>query len=195
MRPTSNRARHGFSLVEIMVVIVILGLMSGIALVSWEALFPNQEFHTAVRKLSDVLHSTRSEAIARSREFRIYYDLENDVYGVRTPFLTGGGIALSDEDEDLRTDPTDRVRLWVDENDLGRIGIDILSVTIDDTVYRDGVVYVRFDALGSSSYHTIVLHQQIFDRSFTVEALPLTGDIRFHEGVFEREIADEGDFD
>jgi len=184
--PTRARLRTGFTLVELMVVIVILGMMSGVAFVSWQAMFPNQEFNTTVRKLSDVLHATRSEAIARNREFRIYYDIANDRYRVRTPFLMGGGIAYSDDVEG---------RLWVDESDLGRIGIDLVEVTIDDTTYTDGEVYVRFDPLGASSYHRVVLHQEIFERDFTIEALPLTGDIRFHDGVFEREAADDGDFD
>ncbi len=185
MRTSAPDSRRGFSLIEIMVVIVIIGLMSGVALLSWESIFPNQALNSAIRRLSDVLHSTRSEAIARSREFRIVYDIENDTYQVRTPFLHGGGIALTDIDED---------RVWVDFNDLAEAGIDLVSVTIDDTVYSDGSVFVRFDPLGSSSYHSVVLHQKLFDRYFTVEALPLTGDIRFHEGVYERELVDEGDF-
>lgn len=178
--------RRGFTLVELMVVVVILGLMSGIAMVSWQALLPNQEFHSAVRRLSDVLNGTRSEAIARNREFRIYYDLEADVYAVRTPYLAGGGIAIADQEDG---------RLWTDRVDLGALGIDIMAVTIDDTTYTDGEVYVRFDPLGASSYHRVVLRQEIFDRDFTLEVLPLTGEIRFHEGDFTREPAKDSDFE
>ncbi|HED65509.1 MAG TPA: type II secretion system protein GspH [Planctomycetes bacterium] len=176
----------GFTLIELMVVLVIMGLMSGIALVSWQALLPNQEFNSAVRKLSDTLNATRSEAIARNREFRIYYQIDDDSYRVRTPFLDGGGIAYGDTDEG---------RLWTNHVGLGDLGIDIVSVTIDDETYTDGEVYVRFDPLGASSYHRVVLRQEIFDRDFTIEVLPLTGDIRFHDGVFVREIADDSDFE
>lgn len=182
-----GRARvAGFSLIELMAVVVVLGMIAGITMVSWSALVPNQEFHTAVRRLSDVLHATRSEAIARSREFRIYYDLDADLYAVRTPYRRGGGMAYGEDDE---------LRLWVDEVDLASKGVDLVSVTIDDETYDDGTVYVRFDPLGASSYHSVILQQVRYERFFTIESLPLTGDIRFHEGVFEREIADEGDFD
>jgi prepilin-type N-terminal cleavage/methylation domain-containing protein len=184
--PRLSGPRAGFTLIELMVVIAIIGLMSGVALVSWEAMFPNQRFNTSVRRLSDVLHATRSEAIARSREFRIYYHIDDDSYAVRTPYRHGGGFARSDEDED---------RVWVDQVNLYAEGIDITEITIDDVTYQEGEVYVRFDPLGASSYHTISLRQETFGREFTIEALPLTGDIRFHDGIFEREPAVEEDFE
>jgi Tfp pilus assembly protein FimT len=173
-------------MIELMVVVIIIGLMAGIATVSWQSLLPNQHFNSAVRKLSEVLHGTRSEAIARSREFQIWYDLERDTYSVRTPFRMGGGLARDDDDEE---------RLWTDETNLALEGIDLVSVRVDDQVYTQGTVFVRFDPLGAASYHTVVLAQPLYERSFTIEALPLTGDIRFHEGVFERESAEPEDFD
>ncbi len=181
-----SRRQSGFSLIEMMVVVIILGLISGVAMVSWEALLPNQQFNSAVRKLSEVLHGTRSEAIARSREFQIHYDLDNDVYRVRTPFRAGGGFARGEDDEE---------RLWTEENDLAAEGIDLLQVRVDDQVYTEGTVFVRFDPLGAASYHTVYLGQPLFERTFTIEALPLTGDIRFHDGPFERDIAQQEDFD
>ncbi len=176
----------GFSLVELMVVVIIIGLIGGVAVVSWEALLPNQKFNSAVRHLSEVLHGTRAEAIARNREFRIYYDLDNDRYRVRTPYRVGGGFATSEDDPD---------RAWVDETNLAQAGIDLLQVTIDDYSYHDGEVYIRFDPLGAASYHTVALRQDLFDREFTIEAMPLTGDIRFHEGLFTRDVATEKDFE
>lgn len=167
-----------------MVVVVILGMMSGLAMVSWSSMFPNQQFNTAVRRLSDVLHATRSEAIARSHAFRIYYDLDNDSYRIRTPYREGGGFALVEDD-----------MIFVDEVSLAPMGIDLVEVTMDDKAFDDGEVYVEFDALGASSYHRVILRHGPEGREFTIEALSLTGDIRFHEGVFKREMATEKDFD
>ena len=179
-----RRGRAGFTLVEVVVVVLIIGMAGTVAMVAWQALLPNQRLNTAIRGLSETLYGTRSEAIARSREYRIYYDIDNDSYAVRTPFLLGGGWAQTEEDE----------RLWINDTDLAEAGIDLVQVTIDDTTYTDGEVYVRFDPLGASSYHTVVLDQPIFDRGFTVEALPLTGDVRVHDGLYERPLADENDF-
>ena len=82
----------------------------------------------------------------------------------------------------------------MDETNLRDWGLEIKQVTIDGEDYVDKQVYVRFDPLGAASYHTVVLRQEKFDREFTVEALPLTGEVRVHDGAFEREPADESDF-
>lgn len=165
-------------------VIAIMGLVSGVAWVSWQAMVPNQQLNTAVRKLSDVLYGTRAEAIARNREFQIRYDLDQETYRVRTPYSIAGGYAVADEEP----------HVWVDEADLAAAGLSIESVTIDDHRYDDGEAFVRFDPLGASSYHVIVLRQEIFDRYFTIEVLPITGEIRFHDGLYERDQAEERDF-
>ena len=183
--PRPRVAAAGFTLVELMVVIIVIGLIGGIAVTSWASMMPNQQFNTAVRNLSEVLHETRSNAIARNREFAIRYDLDEDTYRVRTPFLPGGGFATSEEDEE---------RLWIHETDLKESGIDLVQITLDDKVYSDGKVEVRFQALGASSYHVIELAQTAFEREFTLEVLPLTGEIRMHDGIFKRELVDEDDF-
>ena len=184
-RPSTARAaRRGFTLVELVVVTLILALIGGIAVISWSSMLPSQKFNSAVRNLSEVLYGTRSDAIARNREFQIHYDLDEDTYKVRTPFRPGCGFAESDDEE----------HLWVHETNLKESGIDILSVTVDDVTYDDGKIMVRFQPLGASSYHTIQLRQEQFDREFTIELLPVTGEIRFHEGLFEREPAQENDF-
>ena len=86
--------------------------------------------------------------------------------------------------------------IWVDEVNLAEAGLSIDSVTIDDYTYEEGNdIFVQFDPLGTASYHTIVLYQELFERAFTIEVLPITGEIRFHDGYFEREPADERDFD
>lgn len=182
--PRSAPCGAGFTLVELVVVLIIIGLIGSIATASWVALLPNQQFNTAVRNLSEVLYGTRSDAISRNREFRIYYYLDDEEYAVRTPFLQGGGFATSDSDESV----------WIHQTDLEAAGIDIVSVTVDDETYTSGDVIVVFNPLGASSHHLIELRQLQGERTFTIEVLPLTGEIRFHDGLFERDPADDGDF-
>jgi general secretion pathway protein H len=182
----ATTVRAGFTLVELMVVIVVIGLIGGVAVISWAAMLPNQQFNSAIRNLSEVLNETRSSAIARNREFRIRYDLDEDTYTVRTPYKEGGGfMLLSDEDEG---------RLFTSFVDLGESGIDLFEIRLDDKVYNSGKVEVRFQPLGASNYHTVQLAQPLLEREFTLELLPLTGEIRLHDGLFERPEVDEGDF-
>jgi prepilin-type N-terminal cleavage/methylation domain-containing protein len=189
-RTVSATPASGFTLVEIMVVLIILGLVGGVAVSSWTSMMPRQQFNTAIRNLSEVLYETRSLAISRNREFRIRYDLDADTYAVRTPFRPGGGtvtreIAARERDDD---------HLWTHTTDLKESGIDLVAIRIDDRVYTDGKVEVYFQPLGASSHHTIELRQPLFERTYTLEVLPLTGEIRMHEGSFKRDPVDEGDF-
>ena len=58
----------------------------------------------------------------------------------------------------------------------------------------DGQVYVRFGPAGGSNAHLVQLHHAATDTTYTVEVLALTGLIRFHKGLFEREEGTESDF-
>jgi len=175
----------GFTLIELMVVVMILAMIGGVAVASWTSMLPNQQFNSAVRNLSEVLHGTRSDAIARNREFIMRYDIDNDRYRVRTPFLDGGGFATTEEDDE---------RLWVDDTWLEDYGVDLVSVSVAGNEFTDGLVDVPFQPLGAAAHHLIVLRQVQFEREFTIEVLPLTGEIRMHEGLYVREAAEEGDF-
>ncbi|MCZ6598322.1 MAG: GspH/FimT family pseudopilin [Planctomycetota bacterium] len=178
-------ARGGFTIIELMGVIVIMGLIGTVVMVSWQAMGPNSRLNSAVRNLSEHIASARSEAIARNHEFQIHYDLDNERYWVRSPYRLGAGFATYDEEP----------RVLLHETELGQWGLEIARVTIDDRPYEDGVVSVRFDPLGASAAHTVLLYQTLFERYFTLEILPLTREIRFHDGLYERQIPQEGEFD
>jgi len=181
------RGRAGFTLVELMVVIVIIGLIGGVTVVTMNSVAPNQRLNTSVRNLSEVLYEARAKAIADSHSYEILYDLDEETYSIRTPFRADGSGYATSEDEP---------HLWVHTTHLFKdFGVRIQQVTLHDTTYTDGQVVVPFGPLGTSSGHTIVLYQELFDRYFTVEVLPLTGDIRFHDGIYEREPAQESDFE
>ena len=189
MQPRSTRpgkASGGFSLVELMVVVIIIGLISGVTVVTINSVAPNQRLNTAVRNLSEVLYEARAKAIADSHEYQVHYDLDTESYAIQTPFRAeGSGYATADDEPRLVIHSTQL---------LEEFGVRIEQVTLHDQVYVDGRVFVPFGPLGATAGHSIVLRQEVFDRYFTVEVLPLTGDIRFHDGVFERVPAEEADF-
>lgn len=172
----------GFSLVELLGVLVVLGLIAGVAAVSWYSSLPRAQLNTCVRELSDHVHGARADAIARNLEYRIYYNLDEDTYWVETPFSIEGGIARGDDE-----------KLTVSHTSLPDT-VSFYETTIDGESYSDGIVFVRFDPLGASSDHTIVLYQDLFERYYTMEVLALTGLVRFHDDFFERDAPDEGDF-
>ena len=180
----SRRAR-GFSLVELMVVIAIVGLMVATIAISWEAIVPRTRLNTDVRSLAAQLQSTRSEAVARNLEFWVEYDLNEERYRIVTPFRMGGGRLGLGEDEE------ERLRFpWTPLKD----GVEFDHVTIGGEQYTEGNVLVRFDPLGAASDHYVILSQPTYENYYTIEVLALTGLIRFHDGVFEREPPEDADF-
>ena len=191
MRAFRINDRRGFTLVELMEVVMILGLMITLTAANWRRIVPRAQLNAAVRSLSNVLNGTRSEAIARNAEFRVLYDLDNEAYWVETPYKKTGGLAA--ERIPGEPDPEEDLRGKIDFKELGD-GVTFTSIKIDGEDYVDGQVYVRFTPGGSSSEHTIELLHAATNTSYTIEVLALTGLIRFHEGSFEREEVSEEDF-
>jgi prepilin-type N-terminal cleavage/methylation domain-containing protein len=176
-------SRSGFSLIEIVAVLAVLGMIAGLVTINWRAMLPKAELHSAVRAISQDINGTRSEAIARNAEFLIEYDLEKSRWRMVSPFrLGGGGLAQTDEE---------RMRLSWKELPAS---IRFLRVVIDGVDYTQGICAVRFDPLGGSSGHCIVLGQSPDNHIFSIEVQGLTGTIHLHDGTFVREPAKDGDF-
>ena len=177
-----RRRRGGFTIVELMLTVAIIGLAAGATKVAWETMIPRTKLNTAVRELASRLWTCRSDAIARNAEFLLCYDLDEDRYWVLSPYTSMGGFARTFEE-----------RLVLSEADLlPDVGIE--QVVINETVYDSGVVQIAFRPNGTATGHTVLLKQEQFDRLFTLELLALTGLIRFHDGEFQRELPRDSDF-
>lgn len=182
MRRALVSARAGFSLIEMLAVLVILGLIATIVTVSWKAMLPHEQLTSAVRALAGALQGARSEAIARNGEFRIEYDFEKGRYRTVTPFKAGGGLAGRDDDR-MAFD-------WI----VFPESVKFQRIMVDGVEYSRGIVFVRFDPLGAASGHTITLLQEPERNTYTVDVQALTGLIEYHEGVFVREPPRDTDF-
>lgn len=183
------RSRAGFTLVELMVILIILGMLATLTVITWQSVLPRSELHSAVRELAAKVSEARSDAIARNAEFLIeYYFEETDAhprgYRIVTPYRLGpqGGLAVRDEE-----------RFPLQWSVLPS-SIYFKSITVNGTVYDSGTVTVRFDPLGGASDHLVVLEQKPYESFYTIEVLALTGLIQFHDGVFAREMPSEADF-
>ena len=184
-RATCRQAALGFTIVELMVTIAVIGLIAGVTAVSVEALLPRSRLNSEVRALAGTLQGARSDAIARNFEFWIEYDLDEDAYRVLTPFSVQGGV-LGPEGEEQ-----DRLALHWHRLEAG---IEINNVFVGDEQHNEGMVRVRFDPLGAASGHSVVLLQPEYENYYTIEVLALTGLIHFHEGVYTRDPPEDEDF-
>lgn len=178
-----NGARSGFSLTELLIVVAIIGMIAGVVIVGASAMLPGAHLAQAAHTLAAEVYGARSEAISRNQTYHIEYDIDAGSYQLITPFRSGGGLAR-EEDERLATKREEMPK-----------GIELTRITIDGIDYQEGRVRVRFDPLGTVSGHSVVLTQGEYEAMFTLEVLPLTGLVRFHEGEFTRELPEEGDFE
>ncbi len=181
--------RAGFSLIELMGVIVVLGLMATMVAISWTSVLPRAELNKAVRELSSQLYSVRSDAISRKARFEIQYSMEEAEgrpvgYRVVSPFRADGRGGLAMQEEDRLAFPWQPLPESVRFKRIRVNGLDLTS----------GVVSVFFDPLGTSTDHLVILEQEPEGVFFTIEVLALTGDFRLHDGEFVREPAPESDF-
>ncbi len=70
----AGRARtQGFSLVEIMVVVAIIGAMTAVTVPGFSTYFANQRVKQAARSVADVLSLARTEAIRTGRNHVVYF--------------------------------------------------------------------------------------------------------------------------
>lgn len=79
----------GFTLVELIVVIALLAILTGIAVPSFVQWNDNLKYREAGRNLSAFIRSARSEAIARNRQYRVNINV-----AARTYQLQRGDSAL-----------------------------------------------------------------------------------------------------
>jgi Tfp pilus assembly protein FimT len=182
------RLRGGFTMIELMGVVIVLGLMASLVMVSWESILPRTELNSAVRELASQLSTTRSDAVARSLPFTIEYYFEASDshprgYRVVTPFRKdGSGVAAREEE-----------RLALEWHTLPD-SVYFKRIRINGIDSTEGMVLVRFDPTGSASDHSVVLEQKPYGHLYTLEVLALTGDVRFHEGEFAREYPRDNEF-
>jgi Tfp pilus assembly protein FimT len=169
-------------MVELLGVLIVLGLIASLVVVNWAGLLPGTELNAAVHNLGAAIQGARSDAVARNGEFRLYYDLEQAAWWVLSPYRSDG-LPAETEEQRLKVQSG-----FFPEN------VAITRVTVGGREYIEGTVYVTFDPLGRAVDHTVTIKHMTFNNTMTVEVLPLTGLVRFHDGEFQRPILMETDF-
>ena len=164
---------RGFTLVEVLIILAVVGIAFGVAIPRLESLSPKYAMRSAARELASQLEFVRSQAVMRVKTFAIFYELDRDRYTVVLP-PEEGGSDLPVEDWP-RLEPVSLPTL------VKFHGIVLADNTLKET--RDAPeVTVFFDPVGALGNHVVVL-EDTEGRVLSVKFNALTGTVDFFEEV------------
>jgi type IV fimbrial biogenesis protein FimT len=75
----------GFSLLEIIVALLLMGILAAIALPSWNKLEPSYRLNSSARQLQSELHHIKMRAAAENVSFQLAYDQGAAEYKIENP--------------------------------------------------------------------------------------------------------------
>lgn len=182
MPGTGRRRRQGFTLIEIMTVLLILGVILMSVVPAIDGLVPSYRLKGAAREVAALLERAQSEAISTRKEFRVAYDLDRNTYWLVLP--------PKEEEEQEETDPTALAAAQadqpIDDIEHGQAPVDpnaeqdasgtrtdaerealapkdlptnvvFEAVIIGDDEKQNGEVMVPFERLGTAGSHVVGL--------------------------------------
>ena len=85
--------RNGFTLIELVMVMVMLTVIAAIVLPRLDFLLPQRRLKSAARSLSSLISLAYGEAVAKNKTYRLYLDSSNGKYWVTE-------VSELEEDED-----------------------------------------------------------------------------------------------
>lgn len=172
----TNIKKH-FTILELMVVLLIMGMAAGIAVVKLDNFLPALRMDSSARQIAGLISHLYDASVSSGKLYGLKYNGSENYYEVRLIWSEKyvDGKELFDEDQSLSTKTylPDGVRFKEIKDDFGQ------SVPQDDDK-----IEVRFDPSGFVTPHRIHLEDDA-GNEITLEVLFLTGEVIFHEGYYE----------
>jgi type IV fimbrial biogenesis protein FimT len=109
-RPRRVRTKRGYTLVEVMIVVVLIGILSTLAVFAWQGYRDNINLRTAARDVATDMTATRQRAVSEGVQYRITFSTAANNYIIergtsagapyttlqtKTPTTHGTGSGLS----------------------------------------------------------------------------------------------------
>lgn len=93
----SLRQERGFSLIELIVVIVIIGLTMAITMPRFRASLLSDHLKASTRRVAILITNLSKEAVREHKDYLLYFDLSENRYWTENPGLTEEGRLMARE--------------------------------------------------------------------------------------------------
>ena len=176
LTPARAPARAGFTMIEILVVVVISLLIASIALPSFSRAIQAQRLHTSARTVVTAHKYARNMAVLRQTPMAVLFDrLNGEVEVVALASRESGAgrnMFLDARNEDAKVvsapgekeeDEKDKLKLGIETTDMRMLERDvkISDYSSDgDTAERDGVYWVNYYPSGMSDGFVLKLQDE-----------------------------------
>lgn len=194
----SNRprgARGGFTLIEMIVVVMILSLMTALAVVRLDFLVPRYRLRAATRQTAAVLKQARSRAAAIGRDVYVRIHLSEGKYELLIPMPKEDPVEIpSDMPPELIPPPEYEFQsAFAGSLPDGAEFVNVILGSETDQTVTSGRAQVRVSPFGAGDH--VIVNFRLEDRRSAIRLNGLTGVISFYEEEKEAPdlLEDQGD--
>jgi len=176
-----RRGRAGFTLIELIVVIMILTLITGLAITKLDFLVPKYRLRAATRETASVLKQARSRAAAIGRDIYVRIHLSEGKYEMLVPFEVESQVVLPpDTPPELIPPPEYRYESVFQSELPEKVQfVNVILGSESDQTITSGNAQIRISPFGASDH--VIVNFRLEDRDAAIRLNGLTGIISFFE--------------
>ena len=173
MKLSLKRSSSGFTLIELIAVLMIFSVIMGVAVTRLDYLVPKYRLRGAAREVGAALKRARSRAASTGREVYLELDLARGRYWLLVAFPRGEGVEGMEYQRMFERS--------IDPNSREKPSIHVTTVVLGPSnVVSEGVARVRFSPFGGSDHVIVNLHND--DKQIlAVRMNGFTGHVSFYD--------------